>query len=81
MFLGAQPQKIISHFLKTKLTSNFMGALVGIVIVLVFNVPARLFLNVLSAAQTALRSLVLLGFYAITVLLLLPAIRPSLTRY
>ena len=80
MSLGAQPGKIISHFLKAELTSNFIGALLGIVIVVVLNLPARLFLNVLSTTQIALGSLVLLGFCAITVLLLFLAVRPSMTR-
>ena len=80
MSLGAQPGKIISHFLKAELTSNFIGALLGICIVIAFNVPARLFLNILTVEQVKVGSMVLLGFCTITVLVLFLAIRPSLTR-
>lgn len=80
MSLGAQPGKMIAHFLKAELSSNFIGALIGVSIVLAYNIPARLFLDVLTNTQAKVGVLVLLGFCTITVLVLFLAIRPSLTR-
>lgn len=79
MALGAPGHRIIGHFLRAELISNAVGAIAGVGLIVLLRIPDRLTLTADTHTQIWTGSMIMLLFLATSLIVLLLAIRPSLS--